>query len=172
MTMMRLTALIISFALLATAAWAGDVGYTVPEEITQYICTYNTDDPKPASPYVRRDELRSGCFKDYQPTAELLFDSGVSTALYPGVISDDALPTKDIADILQRCLEFVRDGDANYLENIPTCTTLLYVPPYRTLKNDAEEEVSKAEIAQGRLERETALRREIENAIQILKGEK
>jgi len=170
--MMRITALIISFSLLATAAWAGDVGYTVPEGITQYICTYNTDDPKPASPYVRRDELRPGCFKDYQPTAELLFDSGVSTALYPGVISDDALPTKDIADILQRCLEFLRDGDANYLENIPTCTTLLYVPPYRTLKNDAEDEVSKAEIAKGRLERETALRREIEKAIRILKGEK
>ena len=101
---------------------------------------------------------------EYEEIMRQIHESAPST--------EGELSTKDIADILQRCLEFLRDGDANYLENIPTCTTLLCVPPYRTLKNDAEDEVAQAEIAKGKLERETALRREIENAIQILKGEK
>lgn len=137
--MMRITALIISFALLATAAWAGDY-------------PGNTTLPYYFSPGEYEEIMRQ--LPEHAPSTE------------------GELSTKDIADILQRCLEFLRDGDANYLENIPTCTTLLYVPPYRTLKNDAEDEVSKAEIAKGRLERETALRREIEKAIRILKGEK
>ena len=144
--MKRFGPLIISL-FVAVTAWAGDVGYTVPEEIG-YGSLVLYEVAQPVSEIWLNQDTRELVFRDADGKEIVL------------------------NDILQRCLEFLRDGDANYLENIPTCTTLLYVPPYRTLKNDAEDEVSKAEIAKGRLERETALRREIEKAIRILKGEK
>ena len=102
--------------------------------------------------------------------------NGLSIALYEGSATE-YVTTDEVAALLERCLEYVRDGDKNYLENAMDGirTTLLddvYVLPHRTLKDDAQSAVNEAKAEKDALDRETKLRRDIEALLGKLKGEK
>jgi hypothetical protein len=89
--------------------------------------------------------------------------------LLPGYIGSDGSITiyderAEILSILERCLEFVRDGkeDLNRVE----VTYSVYYPT--TLLSIAKGEAKEAKEKVERLERETALRRDIEEMLQKL----
>lgn len=83
-------------------------------------------------------------------------------------IPENVLPTNEITDILERCLEFVDD---NTEDSISSYTApAIYQPMDR--ESLQRRSIQEAQERLKKLERETALRREIEKALRILKGEK
>ena len=82
--------------------------------------------------------------------------------------TEGELSTKDIADLLQRCLEFLQDGNEDVLRG--SVTNLVYHPV--TPLSNARDAAKNAEEYVKRLERETALRKDIESVIKALKGER
>ncbi len=82
-------------------------------------------------------------------------------------IPENVLPTNEITDILERCLEFVDD---NTEDSIGSYTALaIYQPMDR--ESLQRRSIQEAQERLKKLERETALRREIERATKILKGD-
>ena len=82
--------------------------------------------------------------------------------------TEGELSTKDIADLLQRCLEFVDD---NTEDSIGSYTApAIYQPMDR--ESLLRRSIQEAQERLKKLERETALRWEIERALRVLKGEK
>lgn len=77
----------------------------------------------------------------------------------------------ELTQILTEALEYIPDGDRNYLETEITATTLLYIPPHRTLKDDAEEEAQKAQAELDRLKKQTELHKKIKQILKRMKGE-
>jgi thiamine phosphate synthase YjbQ (UPF0047 family) len=74
----------------------------------------------------------------------------------------------EIVYILERCKEFIRDGDTNYLPASTTLTLLIYTEPHRTLKDDIQDEFDKVLNEKEKLDRETELRHDIDIAIKEL----
>ena len=82
-------------------------------------------------------------------------------------IPENVLPTNEITDILERCLEFVDD---NTEDSIGSYTApAIYQPMDR--ESLQRRSIQEAQERLKKLERETALRREIERATKILKGD-
>lgn len=79
-----------------------------------------------------------------------------------------ALTHAEIADILKRCREFVRDGDEDL--NGVSFSYAVYTPlTYRGL---AADQVKEAQEDLDRITRETQLRKDIERVLEILDAEK
>lgn len=141
--MMRLMALIIAIFAVITTAWAGDSWVDYP------TCP---DDGKAYEYQAETHELNPS-------------------------IPENVLPTNEITDILERCLEFVDDR-----ARVDDLSTSVYSTPavlylhsdqsrQRDKIKDTEDTLQRQKEALKRMERETALRREIERATKILKGD-
>jgi len=95
---------------------------------------------------------------EYEEIMQQIHDNAPST--------EGELSTNDIADILQRCLEFVDD---NTEDSIGSYTALaIYQPMDR--ESLQRRSIQEAQERLKKLERETALRREIERALRVLRG--
>ena len=101
-----------------------------------------------------------------------LEESGEISTLYEGPPTE-YVNGDEVAALLERCLEYVRDGDKNYLSGSGVMDSyLFYAEPHRTLKDDAQSAVNEAKAKKDALDRETKLRRDIEAVLQKLrKGE-
>ena len=100
--------------------------------------------------------------------------TGVTSGPYYYIAPSTEYVTSDeVAALLERCLEYVRDGDKNYLSGSGVMDSyLFYAEPHRTLKDDAQSAVNEAKAEKDALDRETKLRRDIEAVLQKLrKGE-
>lgn len=168
---------LIALLLMAGVAWGGcpdgEDCLSADYDLTTLSPTQNTlseaDNAPSWESYINDDgwfcqDMGEGyetCFKHpfaYQQLIEARY-----SMMHPqyGVVTIRDDLSAEVRDILERCREFIRDGDKDL--SITETSDLLYRAT--TLKSMAEGELAAAKRYVERLERETQLRRDIERVL-------